>query len=67
MRIPLFDLKQVKSTTKLVKLKVSFRSDKQLDESGVGLKVFISKSPVKCKLSYLFKASLTFFECYQRA
>ena len=28
MREPLFDLKQVESVTKLVKLKVSFRSDK---------------------------------------
>ena len=33
MRVPLFDLKQVESVTKLVKLKVSFTSDKLLDES----------------------------------
>ena len=58
MRVPLFDLKQVESVTKFVKLKVSFRSDKWLDESEVGLKVFIFKSPAKSKLSYLFKALL---------
>ena len=50
MREPLFDLKQVESVTKLVKLKVSFRSDKWLDESEVGLQVFIFKSPAKSKL-----------------
>ena len=58
MRKPLFDLKQVEYVTKLVKLKVSFRSDKWLDEPEVGLKVFIFKSPVKSKLSYSFKALL---------
>ena len=58
MRVHLFDLKQVESATKLVKLKVSFRSDKWFDESEVGLKVFIYKSPAKSKLSYLFKALL---------
>ena len=58
MRVPLFDLKQVESVTKLVKLKVSFRADKWLDESEVGLKVFIFKSPAKSELSYLFKALL---------
>ena len=41
MREPLFDLKQVESVTKLVKLKVSFWSDKWLDESELSLKVFI--------------------------
>ena len=41
MREPLFDLKQVESVTKLVKLKVSFWPDKWLDESELGLKVFI--------------------------
>ena len=55
MRIALFHLKKIKSTTKLVKLKVSFGSDKWLDEPGVGFKVFILKSPVKSKLSHLFK------------
>ena len=30
-------------------LKVSFRSDKRLDESEVGLKVFTFKSPAKSK------------------
>ena len=44
MRMPLFDLKQVKSVTKSVKVKVSFRSDQWLDESEVGLKVFVFKS-----------------------
>ena len=58
MRVPLFDLKQIESVTKFVKLKVSFRSDKWLDESEVGLKVLIFKSPAKSKLSYLFKALL---------
>ena len=58
IRVPLFDLKQVESETKLVKLKVSFRSDKRLDESEVSLKVFIFKSSAKSKLSYLFKALL---------
>ena len=58
IREPLFDLKQVESVTKLVKLKVSLRSDKWLDESEVGLQVFIFKSPAKCKLSYSFKALL---------
>ena len=37
MREPIFDLEQVESVTKLVKLKVSFRSDKWLNESEVGL------------------------------
>ena len=58
IRVPLFDLKQVESVTKLVKLKASSRSGKWLDESEVGLKVFIFKSPAKSKLSYLFKALL---------
>ena len=58
MRVPLFDLKQVESVTKLVKLKVSFRSGKWLDESEIGLKVFIFKSPAKSKLSYSFNALL---------
>ena len=58
MREPLLDLKQVESVTKLIKLKVSFRSDKWLHESEVGLKVFMFKSPVKNKLSYSFKALL---------
>ena len=58
MREPLFDLKQVESVTKLAKLKVSFRSDRWLDESEVGLKVLIVKSPAKSKLSYSFKALL---------
>ena len=58
MRVPLFDLKQVESVTKLVKLKVSFSSDKWLDESEVGLKVFIFKSSAKSKLLYLFKSLL---------
>ena len=53
-RVPLFDLKQVESLTKLVKVKVSFRSDKSLDEPEVGLQVFIFKSLAKSKLSYLF-------------
>ena len=55
MRAPLFDLKQVEFVTKLVKLKVSFRSDKWLDESAVGLKVFTFKSPAKIELSFLLK------------
>ena len=55
VRVPLFDLKQVESITKLVKLKLSFSSGKWLDESEVGLKVFIFKSPAKSKL---FKALL---------
>ena len=55
----LFDLKQVESVTKL--LKVSFRSDKWLDESEVGLKVFIFKSPATSKL-YLFKAYLIYIK-----
>ena len=55
MRVPLFDLKQDESITKLVKLKVLFRSDKWLDEPEVGLKVFIFKSPAKIKLSHLLK------------
>ena len=58
VRVPLFDLKQVESITKLVKLKLSFSSGKWLDESEVGLKVFIFKSPAKSKLLYLFKALL---------
>ena len=58
MREPLFDLKQVESVTKLVKLKVSFRSAKWLDKSEVGLKVSIFKSLAKSKLSYSFKALL---------
>ena len=49
LREPLFSLKQVESVTKLVKLKVKFRSDKWLDESEVGLKVFIFISPAKSK------------------
>ena len=59
MRVPLFDLIQVESVTKLDKLKVSFRSDKWLDEPEVGLKVFIFKSLATSKLSYLFKALLS--------
>ena len=58
MRVSLFDLKQVESVTKLVKLKMSFRSDKWLDEFEVGLKVFIFRPPAKSQLSYLFKALL---------
>ena len=50
MGLSLFDLKQVECVTKLVKLKVSFRLDKWLDESEVGLKVFISKSSSKSKV-----------------
>ena len=57
MRVSLFDVKQLESVIKLVKLKVSFRSDKWLDESKVGLKIFIFKSPAKSK-SYIFKALL---------
>ena len=57
-RVPLFDLKQVESLTKLVKVKVSFRSDKSLDEPEVGLQVFIFKSLAKSKLSYLFNTLL---------
>ena len=59
MRVPLFDLMQVEPVSNLDKLKVSFRSDKWLDEPEVGLKVFIFKSPAKSKLSYLFKALLS--------
>ena len=66
IRVPLFDLKQVESVTKLVKLKVPFRSDKWLDESEVGLKVFIFKSPAKSKLSYLFKALLNVTEIFSK-
>ena len=58
IRVSLFDLKQVESVTKVVYLKVSLRSEKWLDESEVGLKVFIFKSPAKSKLSYLYKALL---------
>ena len=50
MSVPLFDFKHVGSATKLIKLKVPFSSDKFLDEYGVGLKVFIFKSPAKSKL-----------------
>ena len=62
MRVPSFDLKQVEFVTELVKLKVSFRSDKLLDESELGLKLFIFKSSAKSKLSYLFKALLRVVE-----
>ena len=62
MRVSLFDLKQVESVTKLVKLKVSSRSDKWLDESEVGLKIFIFKFPAKIKLLYLFKAFIRITE-----
>ena len=58
VRVPFFDLKQVQSVTKLVKLKVSFRSNKWLGESEVDLRVFIFESPAESKLSYLFKALL---------
>ena len=58
MRASLFALKQVESVIKLVKLKLLFRSDKCLDESEVGFKVFIFKSPAMSKLLYLFKALL---------
>ena len=50
MREPLFDLEQVESVTKLVKLKVSFRSGKWLDESEVGLKYLYSN--LLLRLSY---------------
>ena len=60
VRVSLFDLKQVESVTKLVKLKVSLRSDKWLDE--VGIEVFIFKSHAQSKLSYLFKALLSVTE-----
>ena len=56
--LPLSDLKQVKPVTKLVKLKVSSRSDEWLRESEVGLKVFLFKSSAKSKLPYSFKALL---------
>ena len=58
IRVSLFDLKQVESVTKVVYLKVSLRSEKWVDESEVGLKVFIFKSSAKSKLSYLYKALL---------
>ena len=58
----LFDLEQDESATKLVKLKLSFRSHKWLGEPEVGLKVIIFKSPVKSKLSYLFKTLLSVTE-----
>ena len=61
MGVCLLDLKQVEPVTKLVKLKVSFKSDKCLDESEVGLKVFIFESPAGSKL-YLFKALLSVTE-----
>ena len=66
MKVLLFDLEQVESLTKLMKLKVSFRSEKWLDESEVGLKVFIFKSPAKSKLSYLFKALLRVTEIFSK-
>ena len=66
IRVPLFDLKQVESVTKLVKLEVSFRSDKCSDKSEVGLVVFIFTSPTKSKLSYLFKALLSVTEISSR-
>ena len=47
MRETLFHLKQIESSTTLVKLKMLFRSEKCLDESEVSLKVFIFKSPAK--------------------
>ena len=59
MRVPLLDLKQVKSVTKLVKLKVSLTSGKLLDKSEVGLRVCTFKSFAKINLSYLFKTSLS--------
>ena len=62
MRVSLFDLKQVESVTKLVELKVSSRSDKWLDESEVGLKIFTFKFPAKIKLLYLFKAFIRITE-----
>ena len=61
-RVPLFDLKQDESVTKLIKLKVSVRSGKWLDEPEVGLKVFIFKSPAKSKLSYLSQTLLSVTE-----
>ena len=66
MREPIFDLEQVESVTKLVKLKVSFRSDKWLNESEVGLEVFIFKSPAGSKLSYSFKALLRVTEIFSK-
>ena len=53
MRVPLLDLKHVESATKLVNRNVSFRPDKWLAESEVGLKVFILKSPAKSKLIFI--------------
>ena len=66
MSVTLFDFKHVGSATKLIKLKVPFSSDKLLDESGVGLKVFIFKSPAKSKLSYIFKAFLSVTEVFSK-
>ena len=66
LKVLLFDMKQVESLTKLMKLRVSFRSDKWLDESEVGLKVFIFESPAKSKLSYLFKALLRVTEIFSK-
>ena len=66
MREPIFDLEQVESVTKLVKLKVSFRSDKWLNESEVGLEVFIFKSPAGSKSSYSFKALLRVTEIFSK-
>ena len=54
------------AVTKLVQLKVSFRSDKWLDQREVGLNVFIFKSPAESKLSYLFKALLSVTEIFSR-
>ena len=53
MRVPLLDSNQVESATKLVNRNVSFRPDKWLAESEVGLKVFILKSPAKSKLIFI--------------
>ena len=66
LKVLLFDMKQVESLTKLMKLRVSFRSDKWLDESKVGLKVFIFESPAKSKLSYLFKALLRVTDIFSK-
>ena len=62
IRVPLFDLKQVESVIQLVKLKGSIRIDDCLDESEVGFKLFMFKSPAKIKFSYLFKALLNVTE-----
>ena len=65
MRVPLFDLKQVQSVTILVKLKVSFRSNKWLDESEVGRSKYLYSNLLLRVSCHIYDIKLSFREVWR--